>query len=143
MTQPNTHESFARRDDTAMGSERSFGLVMAVALGVVALINWWHVGRVWPWLGGLAVLFLAAALIYARALRPLNVVWFKFGLLLHHIVNPIMMGLLFYLTIWPTGLIMRITGKEFLRLKREPERDSYWIVRDPPGPPPESMRDQF
>ncbi len=54
-----------------------------------------------------------------------------------------MMGLLFYLTIWPTGLIMRITGKEFLRLKREPDRDSYWIVRDPPGPPRESMRDQF
>jgi hypothetical protein len=143
MTQPNTHETFSRRDDTAMGSERSFGLVMAVALGVVTLINWWHAGRVWPWLGGLAVLFLAAALIYARVLRPLNFVWFKFGLLLHHIVNPIVMGLLFYLTVWPTGLIMRINGKEFLRLKREPEQDSYWIVRDPPGPSPESMRDQF
>jgi hypothetical protein len=38
---------------------------------------------------------------------------------------------------------MRITGKQFLALKREPERDSYWIVRDPPGPSPESMRDQF
>jgi hypothetical protein len=143
VTQPNTHESFSRSDDVAIGSERSFGLVMAVARGVIALINWWHAGRVWPWLGGIAVLFLAAALIYARILRPLNTVWFKFGLLLHHIVNPIMMGLLFYLTIWPTGLILRITGKEFLRLKREPERDSYWIVRDPPGPQPESMRDQF
>ena len=143
MTQPNTHETFSRHDDTAVGSERSFGLVMAVALGIVSLINWWHAGRVWPWLGGLAMLFLAAALIHARVLRPLNIVWFKFGLLLHHIVNPIVMGLLFFLTVWPTGLIMRITGKEFLRLKREPERDSYWIVRDPPGPTPESMRDQF
>ena len=141
--QQDTHESFSRHDDGAMGSERSFGLVMAAALGAITLINWWHAGRVWPWLGGLAVLFLGAALIHARVLRPLNIVWFKFGLLLHHIVNPIVMGLLFYLTVWPTGLIMRITGKEFLRLKREPERDSYWIVRDPPGPPPESMRDQF
>ncbi len=141
--QQNTHESYSRHDDTAMGSERSFGLVMAVALGVVASVNWWHVGRIWPWVGGAAVLFLLAALTYPRLLRPLNIIWFKFGLLLHHIVNPIIMSLLFFLTIWPIGLILRITGKEFLRLRREPESDSYWIVRDPPGPSPESMRDQF
>jgi len=91
----------------------------------------------------IAAAFAAVAMLAPRWLQPLNRIWFKLGLLLHHIVNPIMMGLLFYLTIWPTGLIMRITGKEFLRLKREPDRDSYWIVRDPPGPPPESMRDQF
>lgn len=141
--QQDTHERFSRHDNTVMSSERSFGIIMAAALGIISLINWRHTGRVWPWLGSLAVLFLAVALVYARALRPLNIVWFKFGLLLHHIVNPIVMGLLFYLTVWPTGLIMRITGKEFLALKREPERDSYWIVRDPPGPTPESMRDQF
>ena len=140
--QQDTHESFSRHDDTAMGSERSFGIVMAVALGVVALINWWHVGRVWPWLGGLAVLFLAAALIHARVLRPLNLVWFKFGLLLHHIVNPIVMGLLFYGTIWPTGAVMRMRGRDLLRLKREPASNSYWIAREP-GPQPETMRDQF
>ena len=138
-----THESYSRHGDVAMGSERSFGIVMAVAIGLIALINWWHHGQIWPWLGGFAVLFLAAALIYPHVLRPLNWVWFKFGLLLHSIVNPIMMGLLFYATIWPTGVIMRIRGKEFLKLKREPDSESYWIVRRPPGPPADSMRDQF
>ena len=126
-----------------MGSERAFGLVMAVAFGGVALLNWWHQGHVWPWLGSAAALFLVVALVYARALRPLNWVWFKFGLLLHSVVNPVIMGLLFYATVWPTALVMRMTGKEFLRLKREPASDSYWIPRQPPGPARESMRDQF
>jgi hypothetical protein len=138
----NTHESFSRHE-SEMGSDRSFGFVMAVAFGALALLNWWHHGRVWPFLGGLAALFLLAALIRAQVLRPLNWVWFKFGLLLHSVVNPIVMGLLFYFTIWPTGLVMRARGKEFLRLKREPDSNSYWILRQPPGPAPETMKDQF
>ena len=75
-------------------------------------------------------------------LHPLNRLWMKLGLLLHRVVNPIVMGLLFYGTILPTGLIMRLRGRDLLRLKREPAADTYWIARTP-GPAPESMRDQF
>jgi hypothetical protein len=90
-----------------------------------------------------AALFLAAALLRPALLNPLNRLWLKFGLLLHRVVNPIVMGLLFYGTVWPTGLVMRALGKDLLRLKRQPEAHSYWIVRAPPGPAPETMKDQF
>jgi hypothetical protein len=66
----------------------------------------------------------------------------RLGLLLHRIVNPIVMGLLFFGTIWPTGLVMRLRGRDLLRLKREPASETYWIAREP-GPQPETMRDQF
>ena len=69
-------------------------------------------------------------------LNPLNRIWLKFGLLLHRVVNPVIMALLFYGTVLPTGLIARAMGKDLLRLKREPNADSYWIVRAPPGPSP-------
>ena len=138
-----THESYSRADVEAPGSERSFGLVMAAALAVIAAINFWHAGRVWPWTGGVAGLFLVFAWLYPKALKPLNWIWFRFGLLLHKIVSPVVMALLFYGSIMPIGLIMRAFGKDFLRLKREPDRDSYWIVRQPPGPAPETMKDQF
>jgi hypothetical protein len=143
MMQQNTQENFSREKPAVMGSDRSFGLVMAAALGLLALLNWWHAGRVWPWLGTAAVLFIACALLYAPVLRPLNKLWFKLGLLLHAVMNPVIMGLLFFGTIWPTGAVMRAMGKDMLRLRREPASDSYWIVRRPPGPAPESMKDQF
>jgi len=115
---------------------------MAGALALLALINGWHDERLWRWELAAAVLFLLAAGIKPSSLHPLNLIWMKLGLLLHRIVNPIVMGLLFFGTIWPTGLVMRLRGRDLLRLKREPASDTYWIAREP-GPQPETMRDQF
>jgi len=138
-----THEVFSRDEKVLAGSNRSFGVVMTTALAVVTLLNVWHSGRLWPWTSGLAALLLALALLWPAILGPLNSIWLRFGLLLHRVVNPIVMALLFYGTVLPTGLVMRLKGRDLLRLKREPDAVSYWIVRDPPGPSPETMRDQF
>ena len=143
MAQQYTHESLARDEKISPGSERSFAIVITVALVLISGINWWYGGAVWRWLGPIAVGFIVLGFLYPAALRPLNWLWFKFGLLLHAIVNPIVMGLLFYVTVFPTGLVMRAMGKDLLRLKPEPESDSYWITRQPPGPAPETMKDQF
>ena len=116
---------------------------LAVALAALGSLNWWHDGRVWPWLFGIAALFAAAALVRPGILRPLNWLWFRFGLLLHSVVNPVIMGVVFYVAVLPTGLVMRALGKDLLRLKFEPDRDTYWIARQPPGPAPETMKDQF
>lgn len=126
-----------------MGSERSFGLVFAA---VFLIIGAWplkagHDPRLWAL--GAAVAFLVIALAFPRALKPLNIVWFKFGMLLHHVMTPLIMGLLFFLTVTPVGLLMRATGKDPMRLKRDPKATSYWIDRAPPGPAPESMKTQF
>ena len=141
--QQSTHESFSRDETVAGSSDRSFGIVMTAAFAVISLLNWWHDGHSWRWTGGTAVLFLAAALLYPAALKPLNRLWLKFGLLLHKVVNPIMMAFVFFGAVLPTGLIMRALGKDPLRLKRQPDANSYWIERRPPGPAPESMKDQF
>jgi hypothetical protein len=59
------------------------------------------------------------------------------------VVNPIVMGLVFYGAVLPTGLVMRALGHDLLRLRRDAKADSYWIRRQPPGPAPQSMVDQF
>jgi saxitoxin biosynthesis operon SxtJ-like protein len=138
-----SHEVFSREETTIPGSDRTFGLVMAGAFAVVTAFNGWHGGRFWPWTCGLATLFLATALVRPVLLNPLNRAWLKFGLLLHRIVSPLVMALIFYGTVWPTGLVMRMLGKDLLRLKRQPDAASYWIKRQPPGPAPETMKDQF
>jgi len=142
VVKQSTHESFVRDEPTAPGSDRTFGLVMAAALALVSLVNVWHHGRLWPWTSIAAVLFAAAAWLRPASLRVLNRSWMKLGLLMHKVVNPVVMALIFYGTILPTGLVMRLRGRDLLRLKREPKAETYWIAR-PPGPLPETMRDQF
>ena len=137
------HENLTRADDVVIGSDRNFGLTWAVVMGVVGA---------WPLIHGMAPrlwamipagMFLLAAFACPKILAPLKVVWFRVGLVLHHIVTPIVMGLIFYLAVTPTGLILRAMGRDPLRLKKDPSAPSYWIVRDPPGPPPGSLRNQF
>ena len=83
------------------------------------------------------------ALLCPAALGPLNQLWLRFGLLLHKIVNPVLMALVFFGVVWATGLIMRALGRDLLQLKWNPGAESYWILRRRPGPAPETMKDQF
>jgi len=138
-----THETYSREETVVAGSDRSFGFVISAVLAVVTIVGVWRGGAFWPWTLGLAAALLAAALLYPAALKPLNRWWFRFGLLLHKIVSPIVMAFLYFCTVLPTGIAMRIFGKDILRLKRQPQAESYWIVRRPPGPAPDSMKDQF
>ena len=105
-----THESYSRHEPAIPSSDRSFGMVMAAAFALLTLINMWHFGRVWPWTGGLAVVFFVFACLCPAALKPLNRTWFKFGLLLHKMVNPIVMGLVFFGTVLPTADFETIGG---------------------------------
>ncbi|MDK9720555.1 MAG: SxtJ family membrane protein [Rhodospirillales bacterium] len=138
-----THEDFKAKQDVKQGSDQSFGLVFS---GFFAIIGLWpliHAEMPRLWALVLAALFLAVSFIRPELLKPLNRVWFLFGLLLHKIVSPLIMGLLFFLTVTPTALIMRARGKDLLRLKRDPKAASYWILRDPPGPDAGGMTRQF
>jgi hypothetical protein len=137
------HESYSRDETVIGGSDRSFGIVMAAAFAFISLLNRWRDSEFWLSTGGIAVLFLTAALFRPVVLKPFNRLWLKLGLLLHKVLNPIVMALVFYGTVLPTGLIMRAVGKDPLRLKRQPNVNSYWIERRPPGPTPKSMKDQF
>ncbi len=73
----------------------------------------------------------------------MNRLWFLFGMALHKVISPLVMGLLFYLTVTPIALIMRAIGKDPLHRQFDPQAKSYWIERRPAGPAPETMRRQF
>lgn len=137
------HENLARSEEIKTSSDRAFGLVFTVVFAIVAA--WPLIGGALPrwWALAIAGLFLAASLIRPSVLAPLNRLWTRFGLLLHKIVNPLVMGLMFFLMVTPMGLVMRLAGKDPMRLRRDPNAETYWIEREPPGPAPESMKQQF
>ena len=137
------HEFGGRTLSAEPSSDRSAGLVFAGFFAILVGYNWWHGGTAWPLYLGIVIAFLVVAWLWPKALAPLNRVWTKLGLLIGRIVSPIVLALMFYLVVTPVGLLMRLTGKDPLRLRRESSEGSYWIVRHPPGPSGESMREQF
>lgn len=141
---PSTHEDLSRHHGPqSEGSNRGFGLVFAGVFTIVGLFpliggrdpRWWALA--------IAGAFAAAAFLWPALLTPLNRLWFRFGLLLNRIVNPILMGAIFFTTVTPIALLMRLSKKDPLRLKFDRAARSYWIERRPPGPEPQSMRQQF
>lgn len=137
------HESFIREEDVKSSSDRSFGIVFTVVFAIIGLWPLTGGNGVRLWSLGIAGLILAAALIHPVLLAPVNRLWMKFGLLLHRITNPIIMGLVFFVAVTPTALILRIMGKDPLQRKIDRDAASYWIDRKPPGPEPDTMTNQF
>ena len=84
-------------------------------------------------------IFLVLGLLNSKLLLPLNKLWFKFGILLGGIVAPIVMGIIYFLVVTPTGLIMKILGKDLLGMRKN-KKNSYWIEKDNSH---NSLRNQF
>ncbi len=140
--EPRLHEDYARAHVVKGGPDRSFGIVFCVVFAVIGA--WPLLGGEGPrwWSLGIAAAFLVLALVRPVLLAPLNRLWLRFGLLLHRITSPIILFLMYAVAIVPMGLILRLLRKDLLHLRWDRTAASYWIER-PPGPAPETMRQQF
>jgi hypothetical protein len=162
-----SHESFSRQEEHHRSSDRVFGLVFSAFFLILTILAYlsklpFSLNPAYidgcPFFSGhpelaahalsllfatLSLIFLLFALFIPRALAPLNWLWTKFGLLLHKIVSPVILGVLFFLIFTPIGVLMRLFGGDPLRLRFDNKAQSYWIERSPPGPTPDSLKDQF
>jgi hypothetical protein len=133
------HESYNAGEAVKPPSERSTGVVFTIIAIVVAV--WWrNTPTVWQVALGVACVLGILSLAAPWLLRPLNLVWFRIGLILHRVVNPIVMLVMFTAVFLPGGLLMRIWADP-LRSRRVATGVSYWIERSPGGQG--SMTNQF
>jgi hypothetical protein len=123
------HEDFGRRHQVTMGSERSFGLVVAAGFLLMTIAPWLRHREPRWWALLVAVPLAVLAIVRPRTLRPLNVAWTWLGLTLNRVTSPVMLALVFYLAVMPTGLLMRAFGHDPMRRKRAPGTASYWLPR--------------
>ena len=125
--------------DVQIGSNRSFGIVFFIVFLLIStypLINNESI-RIWSLV--ISLIFLVLGIINANILSPLNKLWFKFGIFLGKIISPLIMGIIFFLVVTPTGLIMRLLRKDILSLKYN-QNSSYWIEKKGPK---SKMKNQF
>ena len=111
------------------GTERNFGLVFAAVFLIISLCPLWFGKNMHLWACIIAFIFFVFAIFLPKVLILPNKLWFKLGLFLGAIVSPIIMGLIFFLTVTPTGMIMRLLGKDILNQKIKKSVKSHWIKR--------------
>ena len=126
-------------EDIKISSNRSFGIVFFVFFVIVAIYPLINNGELRIWSLVISLIFLILGLINSKFLTPLNILWFKFGLLLGRLISPIIMGIIFFFVVTPIGLILRIFGKDVLNLKKNNAK-SYWIKKNGPI---SKMKNQF
>ena len=126
-------------DDDKISSNRSFGIVFFLVFLIIAIYPLTHSGDVKLWSVIISIIFLVLGLLNSKILTPLNTLWIKIGIFLGKIFSPIIMGIIFLLVVTPTGLIMRLLGKDVLNLKYN-DNQSYWIEKKGPK---SKMKNQF
>ncbi len=126
-------------DDIKISSNKSFGIVFSVVFLLIAIYPLTNGEDIRIWSGIISFIFLVLGLLNSSILTPLNKIWFKFGIILGKIISPVIMAIIFFLVVTPTGLIMRILRKDILNLKYN-QNKSYWIEKEGPK---SKMKNQF
>ena len=125
---------------TEQSSEKSFGVVFSIVFLIVSLYPLTNSEGLRIWALVVSIIFFLLAFLAPKILVLPNKLWFKFGLLLGSIVAPIVMAFVYFVTVLPTGLIMRLLGKDLLKQKLDKNAKSYWVKRSEPMG---SMKNQF
>ena len=126
-------------NEVKIGSNRSFGIVFSIVFLLISLyplINGENL-RLWSLI--ISIVFLILGIINSNLLKPLNKLWFKFGLLLGKIISPFVMGIIFFVVVTPIAILMRLLRKDLLNLKFN-KNNTYWIQKSGPK---SKMKNQF
>ena len=126
-------------DEIKISSNRSFGIVFFIVFLLIALYPLIKGNDLRIWSLVISFIFLALGLVNSKILTPLNRLWFKFGLLLGRFISPLVMGIIFFIVVTPTGIIMRLFKKDLLNLKYN-KKETYWINKSGPK---SKMKNQF
>mgnify|MGYP001448429379 FL=1 len=122
-----------------VSSNKSFGIVFSIFFLLISIYPLLNNDPIYYWSLFVSFIFLVLGLMNSKILSPLNVLWFKFGILLGKIVSPVVMGIIFFLVVTPISIILKIFGKDVLNLKFNNNK-TYWIVKDGPK---SNMKKQF
>ena len=117
------------KQNIKLPSNRNFGIVFAIVFLIISLWPLLSQTEVRIWSLIVSIIFLTLGLVNSKLLLPLNKIWFKFGIFLGNFIAPIVMGIIYFFVVTPTGLIMKMLGKDLLNLKKS-NKDSYWIKKD-------------
>ena len=109
-------------------NNRSFGILFCIVFLLIAIWPLISSSPIRYWAIVLSITFLILGVVNSKLLSPLKDYWIKLGEILGKVIAPLVMSLVFFIILTPTGLILRIFGKDLLKLKKN-KKSSYWLSR--------------
>ena len=129
--------------ESQLPGNHAFGWLVAAISGVACVYAHSHSwNRSSVALAFLTFLLLVTTLFVPKLLTPLNLLWYRFGLVLGKAFSPIVLGVIFFAVITPLSLVMRLFGRDELKIKKRVV-ESYWVDRSPLSHQPESFKNQY
>lgn len=122
---------------------REFGFLVGGVLCVLGILLWWRGRGSYPYFFLPGILLVAAGAVSPSVLKPFQKAWMSLAILMGWVMTRVLLSVLFYLTLTPIGLILRLTGKDLLDQKLEPEKQSYWKIRPQTPRTPSDYEKQF
>ena len=127
-------------NDTKVSSIKSFGIVFFLVFIIIALYPLLNENSIRVWSLFVGFIFLFLGITNSPLLKPLNLIWFKFGISLGKLIAPIVMGIVYFTIVFPTFLLLKLFKRNYLNIKYERNKSSYWIdIKDKKT----TMKDQF
>ena len=129
------------QNDIKIGSNRSFGIVFFIVFLIISLYPLLNSENIRIWSLIISFIFLILGLFNSKFLNPLNKIWFKFGLFLGKFISPLVMGIVYFIVVFPTFLLIKLFKKNYLNLKYDNSKESYWITNE--SDEDKNMKNQF
>ena len=129
------------KEKIKINSNKSFGLVFFVIFLIVSLYPLLNQESIRVWSLIISFIFLFLGILNSILLSPLNYIWFKFGLFLGKFISPLVMGIVYFIVVFPTFLFIKLFKKNYLNLKYDNSKETYWITND--SDENKSMKNQF
>ena len=128
-----------KNSNIKLGSNRSFGIVFFIFFFIISLWPLKNGGNINLWFFSTSIIFFILGIINSKLLKPLNLIWFKFGLFLGSFISPIVMSIIFFFVVTPISILLKIFNKDILNLKKS-KKNTYWIEKTGPK---SKMKNQF
>lgn len=128
------------KNEIKISTEKNFGIVFSIFFLIISFYPLIYQKNINYWTLVISFIFLTLGIFFPKILKKPNYLWFKFGIFLGSIISPIIMGLVFFFTVTPTGIMMRLMGKDILKQKIDKKTNSYWINSEQKD---QSMKNQF
>lgn len=109
---------------------RKFGLTIGIAFILLAVLLFITKKSSFPYFGSLGLLLIIIGLMVPGILKPLNKIWMSLAIVLGWIMTRVILIILFYLAVTPIGLLVKLFRKDFLDMKIDKNKDSYWYKRE-------------